>query len=166
METITIKNSTDKITPNFIFSEYFNASHVNKDYDICKPLVDAMQILREHYNQSWMITSTYRPTDNFGFHKIHPCGAIDSVPSNPQNRESALADFKQECQNYVDSKGSELIEKLRKVGITGFGIENTCIHLDCRPSGTRRDSLGTFTVFIFNCKYVNGQMVILENYAL
>jgi hypothetical protein len=166
MKTITIKNSTDKITPNFVFAEYYNASHVNKDYDIDKPLVDAMQVIREHYNQSWMVTSTYRPSDQFGFHKIHPCGAIDSIPSNPANRASTLADFKQECINYIDSKGSELIEKLRAIGITGFGIEGTCIHLDCRPNGTRRDSLGSFTIFIFKCHYVDGKMIVDENKAL
>lgn len=129
------------------------------DFEIPKCLIDGAQILRDFFG-GMIVTSTIRPSDKFGYHKNG--NAADFIPSN--DAYTNIKKFEDECVRYQKDKGSELIKKLRSVGVEGFGIEGYCIHLDYRggygcPS---KDEHGKYIVF----KWVkdgtpNGQSTVL-----
>jgi hypothetical protein len=150
MKTINIINSNEKVLPSghFTFSEFRNPKFGGGfDFQIPKPLVLAMEVLREFFDQPWSITSTIRPGDKFGYHIYGQ--AIDSVPFNRSKWVEVNKTFQTECLNYQKTKLSKLIQGLRNVGITGLGIEKGCIHIDTRPESTchSKDSYGKYTIF-------------------
>lgn len=140
MQKIRIKNSNVFIKPDFRMSEFWNVKYGGKqDFDIPKCLVDGVQILRDFYGSKIKITSTIRPGAKQGYHVDG--SAIDCIPL-----QDSIERFRQEAYNFKDS---ELIKKLRAVGVEGFGIESGCIHLDYRKgiNCNRSDEFGRFIVF-------------------
>lgn len=129
--------------------EFFKVSR-GGEFDLPDALIMAQQWLRNYFQQAWSITSTYRPDDTFGFHR-YGC-AVDSVPLAASNRHICLDHFKEECINYVNGNESELISNLRKIGVNGFGVEGTCIHLDIRPEKdcAYKDNKGSYIVFTYS----------------
>ena len=159
MEHLLIQNKDEKVSLNFSMKEYWApkfGGHL--DFSIPQCLLDAEQILRDYFG-AMLITSTFRPGDTFGFHRyLSSSGAVDSIPI--ANTIAGIDKFKQECLKYQDLTGSELITKLRKAGVEGFGLEsNNCIHLDFRAGQNvvDTDEFGKYIVFSWDA--VNGSKV-------
>ena len=95
-------------------------------------------------------------------------GSIDVTATKKADKVKLITNYNNELLNYLSGKGSKVIEDLRQVGITGFGIEDTCIHFDIRGESVcnRRDKFGKYLVFKFRCHYEKGVMVIDENRAI
>jgi hypothetical protein len=172
MERINISFSNQKLSENFSMAEFYLAANPDQEFSMAKPLVDAAQIIRDWVGFQTKVTSTFRPNDSFGFHKTGD--AIDLCTpyaihggKPPKYPEDVISAFKVECMNYINGFGSKLISNLRKTGVTCFGIECNCIHLDCGKRNNKRfDVYGGYTIFIFRCHYVNGKMIIDENRAI
>lgn len=141
-----ITNSNEQLTTNFKISEFWNVKYGGHvDFDIPQCLIDAAQIIRDFYG-STLITSTIRLKDKFGYHKSG--NAIDLLPL--KNTLANIKNFGDECIKYQKTKDSDLIIKLRKAGVEGFGIEgNNCVHLDFRngKNCASRDRYGSYIVF-------------------
>lgn len=146
MEKILIYNSSEYLTNDFQYSEFFNPKYGGDiDFNIPKCLVDGAQIIRDFFGKT-LITSTIRPKDKFGYHQSG--NAIDLLPL--ENTLQNIKIFGEECLKYQENKDSELIKKLRSVGVEGFGIEaNNCIHLDYRKevNCASKDEFGKYIVF-------------------
>jgi len=150
-----IINSNEKVSNNFTMLEFYRASSPVHEFDFPKCLIESAQILRDWFEKEIIITSTSKPSDTFGFHRVNK--AIDFISIKDKNK--LLSNFKTECENYATGKGSVLIDKLRSIGVTGFGIENVCIHLDCRDNSTNKtDKYGSYMIFIFEMK--DGKILI------
>jgi hypothetical protein len=163
MEYIRIKYSNEKVSKNFSLAEYYASANPSHEFDIPKTLIDAAQILRDWYQGPLRLTSSYRPHDSFGYHRLGK--AIDLVAADGGD---VISPYNHEVDEYIKGNGSDLIDKLRKAGITGLGKEDVCIHIDVRPEAScnRSDKHGKYLAFRFKCHYENGMMVIDENYAL
>ncbi len=147
METIRVINFTGNISENFTFLEYYKPklTPVALEFDIPRCLVDGVQYLRDYWKEALIITSAYRPQDTFGFHKTG--NAVDTVPANDETKLERIADFREECKNW---KNSPLIKGLRAKGVSGFGVEAGCIHLDHRTTNCHlEDNYGRFCIFMW-----------------
>jgi len=157
MKWIQIKDVDDYAlsrteTPNFKLNEFYNASTPNQEFSYPRPLIYAVQIFRDWICDAVFITSTYREF-SVGAHKERL--AIDFVSS-----QSFTTKFHNSVMNWILKEESSLIYKLRESGITGFGLEPFCIHLDCGDYGFdkrihHQDSFGTYTAFEWNGVDVN-----------
>jgi len=129
MEKIKITNSIEPLTANFRAVEFWAPKFRGRiDFEIPKCLVEGAQIIRDFFGPT-LITSTIRPKDKFGYHQSG--NAIDLLPL--EETLVNIKKFENECRLYQSSKNSELIIKLREVGVEGFLIESSnCIHLDFR----------------------------------
>ena len=138
MDKIHISKEKKSLTKNFNSSEFY----FGLDFDLPKSLVDGAQFLREYFNKPIKITSTFRPKDLFGFHRYGE--AIDLIWFDDNYNKFNI--FKNECKNH---KTSEMFKGLRKCGIDGFGLENSCIHLDIRPDlyCHLTDEIGKYCIF-------------------
>lgn len=156
MDKVKITAEHKQLLPsvkNFDSYEFYIAANPDHEWDCPVALILAAQIIRNWVGFSVHATSTSRPNDTFGFHRTDQ--AIDLLSASvihgdlpPKTPAHILADFKEECLSYISGTGSELIENLRKVGITGFGIEQVCIHLDCRDNTfNHKDIYGQYMVF-------------------
>jgi hypothetical protein len=126
------------------------------DFDCPDELINGMQKLRDFFG-AMKITSTIRPRDKFGYHRTG--NAIDSIPL--KNTLANIKQFETECRNYINGKGSVLIESMREVGVQGFGIESgNCIHIDFRngKNCSRSDKYGRFIIFTWD--KINGSVVL------
>ena len=143
METIRIKNSDEKVSPNFFMKEYYNPRFGGGlEFNIPVCFIEASEILREYFECPVIITSTIRPNDKFGYHRSGR--AVDYITT----KNDSISLFKQQCLAYQNLEGSSLISYLREVGINSFGIENGCIHLDKRNSNTcDTDEYGKYIVW-------------------
>lgn len=129
-----IQNKKIEVSNNFLMSEFWKG----QDFVLPDPLIQAAQILRDYIGKPLTITSTYRPNDTFGFHRYGE--AIDLIPGQDM--------FRLEVIKWIDTHQSELIYKLREVGITGLGVEAACIHLDVRKDHChRQDQFGWYAPF-------------------
>lgn len=157
MEFRTIKrNDTSRITPHFRTNEFYSTSpDAPAEHVIAQPVVSAAEFLRSHFNTAWRITSGYRTSA----HELAICKreglpsglatssqhvaarAFDSQPVT--NRPAIIAQLHADFLN----QGPVFIQ-LRELGITGFGIYDTFIHLDCRDTtkvpAKQQDSFGKF----------------------
>ena len=143
------------ISAHFLRSEFYSTSPRHgfgpvPSHPLYPQLVAAAEVLRAHFNTAWRITSTFRNEaherailDAQGvryFFSQHCQGkAFDSQPSNndPAILAAIAADF---------FAGGPLYVKLRKVGITGFGVYDRFVHLDCRNdefAAQRKDDFGS-----------------------
>lgn len=142
------------LSPHFLRSEFYSTSPRHgfgavPSHPIYPQLVEAAEILRAHFNTAWRITSTFRNEahersilERLGTHYFlsqHCKGkAFDSQPANndPAIMAAIAADF---------FAGGPLYQKLRAAGITGFGVYDRFVHLDCRNdefAAQRKDSFG------------------------
>jgi hypothetical protein len=116
----------------------------NVEFDLPKPLLDAVQHLRTVWGVPIEITSVIRPADPQG--SLHKIGhAIDFITY--ENTLDYLEKWKTICVNY---KTSSLFKELRALGLNGFGVENNnCIHIDFRPDSncTLEDEFGKYCIF-------------------
>jgi hypothetical protein len=150
----TIKRGdTTFITTHFRASEWYStSSDAPAEHPIYPPLLAAAEFLRVYFNTPWRITSSYRTEaherqilKSLGkkfFVDQHMKGrAFDSRPADggalgKKIKEELYADFIAQGPIY---------QQLRELGITGFGIYDWGIHLDCRVdsfTAKRKDKWG------------------------
>jgi hypothetical protein len=159
-----------KASNDFFIGEYWK----NVDFDLPDPLILAGQILRDFFKIPLTVTNTFPDHQKFGYHRLQK--ACDWISTSQTLEKAFIEQYELELLNYINGKGSELIEKLRQVGINGFGYESMCIHLDTRPQGydpiyktstNHTDKYGGFTAFAFSCHYASdGSMIIDINKAI
>jgi hypothetical protein len=145
----TIKrNDTSFITPHFRNNEFYSSSAragypVPDSHELAQPVISAVEYLRCRFNVPWRVTSTYRTEahelaicEKRGYSKQLAKGsmhvakrAIDSQPI--ENAEDIILTLHEDFLNR-----GEIFTQLRELGITGFGIYDTFIHLDCRDTET------------------------------
>lgn len=156
MNKVFITNKNEFVGKYFTFLEFWKpAKH---DFYFPESLIKAADILRLYFLVPIIITSTSRPNDTFGFHRYDM--ACDFI-SNKKNIQEL---FKIEVLKWIGGSPSDLIMKLREVGITGFGVEFNCIHLDVRTDHvSRTDQYGKYMAFEYK-QDANGN--ILVNKAL
>lgn len=157
MEFRTIKkHDLSKITPHFRNNEFYTTSpDAPTEHTLAQPVISAAEFLRNHFNVPWRVTSTYRTEA----HELAICKkrgyskqlakssqhvarrAMDSQPVT-----NAPAIMLQLHRDFLNR--GEIFQQLREMGITGFGIYDTFIHLDCRDTATvsaaQSDHLGRF----------------------
>jgi len=156
---------TTRASADFWIGEYWK----NVDFELPDPLPIAGQILRDWAGIPLTVTNTYPDGQSFGYHRLMK--ATDWVASEEEKRQNLIAKYEQELLNYINGQGSELIEKLRQAGITGFGYESMCIHLDVRPVpfdpvynaySNHKDQYGDYTCFAFSCHWNTEGKIIID----
>lgn len=140
-----------QLRKNFNMQEFFKPKLTGggghgMEFDIPEVLLDGMQFISD----TWMpeggicITSVYRPNDKFGYHRFGKAGDFVTY----KDPMKWIDKWKEECLNHRDSY---LIRGLRQIGITGFGVEKNCSHIDAggRNSSTLYpvDEFGQYCVF-------------------
>ncbi len=161
MEFRTIKKGdSSQITPHFRTNEFYTTSAAKgfeapDSHGMAQPCISAAEYLRTYFGTAWRITSGFRTEAHelaicqregmsvqLAKSSQHVIGrAFDSQPANGDTEIMARihADFL--------SRG-ELFQALRFAGITGFGIYDTFLHLDCRDTATvtakQHDKVGRF----------------------
>lgn len=130
MSKITIrKGDKTQIAPYFKAEEFYSKRpNVPASHDFHTELIEAVSFLRSYYGVPWDITSTYRP-DSVG--SQHALGrAVDSqdFASAPDRPSHVMLDLVAQITN----PKSEVFQRLRRIGITGFGVYNSFVHLDIR----------------------------------
>lgn len=125
---ITIRRGDDTtIAPHFIASEFYSKqSTAPASHDFYSELVEAVSFLRQYYDTPWRITSTYRPDSIGSQHR--ECRAVDSQPTNMS--QTIVLDLVAQLLNPT----SEIFTQMRRLGINGFGVYDTFVHLDCRDT--------------------------------
>jgi hypothetical protein len=160
-----IKNENKVIffANNFMLNEFWKG----EDFDMPDALIKAAQVIRNWHNGRVTVTSTLRKKDTFGQHRYGK--AIDLVATKKEAKLAFIDLFYFETMSWINGNGSTLIDSLRKVGITGMGPENTCVHLDCRNTNkcNRMDQYGKYIAFIYR-QHIDefGNLIIDENRAI
>ena len=142
------RGDNSPITEHFNTSEFYSKSvDAPAVHPFYSQLPESAEYLRSHYNTPWRITSTFRTEREEReilaklqvpfFIDVHMDGeAYDSQPVT--NQAAIMADLTQQFL-----KNGEVYQELRKIGINGFGLYDTFIHLDVRTSkAPHRDSYG------------------------
>lgn len=143
-KTTITRGSTQQLTPHFRESEFYTTSRPGPiSHSFYTELIEAAEYLRSHYGVAWRITSTYRtPAHELKICRSmgkgeeyaqalsktsqHVAGrAFDSQPIS--NHSEIVADLAWQVINR-----GPVFEKLLRLGITGFGLYDWGIHLDCR----------------------------------
>jgi hypothetical protein len=137
------KGSQFQIRPNFKEFEFFSkCSDSPSKHNLDEDLLNAVQYLRDKYNDKIKITSTYR-TPN--------CNLLAGGVKNSFHLKGKALDFQfindnkdylKKIYNDFASRG-EVYQTLRDLGINGFGFYNTFIHLDTRDQFTYWDNTNT-----------------------
>lgn len=143
MSKITISRGDDtQLTPHFKASEFYSkASNAPASHDFYTECVEAVEFLRAHYGVAWRITSTYRPDSIGSQHR--ECRAVDSQDTKSYKGHGS-AIIKDLVEQLLNSK-SDVFRQLRKLGINGFGVYDTFVHLDCRTAPLHHsDEFGYF----------------------
>lgn len=148
---ITIKKGdASQLAPHFKASEFFSlqpGKHAITEHDFYTELVEAVEYLRTHYNVPWRVTSTYRPDSPGSQHR--ECRAVDSqdTGSYKGHTSATMVDL---VGQLLDPK-SEVFVNLRRIGITGIGVYDTFVHLDCRDTtkfpAAHRDKFGRYAAW-------------------
>lgn len=144
MKIIIKKGDTREIAPHFTAGEFFSKQpgrHAITEHDFYSELVEAVAYLRNHYGVPWRITSTYRPDSPGSQHR--ECRAVDSqdTKSGAGHGSPIMLDL---VAQLLDST-SEVFVQLRRLGIRGFGVYDSFVHLDCRLGVQKHsDKFGTF----------------------
>ena len=157
MNKITINRGDNTLlAPNFRASEFYSSSpNPPASHDFYMELVEAASFLRNHFNTPWRITSTMRTHA----HEVKICAdfnlppglawtskhvlapAFDSQPAGTAARNAEImATLAEDFTN-----NGEIFQKLRTLGIKGFGLYDTFIHLDVRVGPCiHKDRFGAF----------------------
>ena len=134
---IPIENLQDSIHPNFLMSEFFShCTDFSDDFHFLDERIpNAIQIIRDFYNQPIKDLSSYRDYDC----NLAAGGAVYSQHKQSQAYDwyfvgkGARSKYHQ-FVNDVKNKG-EIFDKLLAAGVGGFGAYNNAFHIDTRQSG-------------------------------
>jgi hypothetical protein len=156
--TITRGDNT-LIAPHFRASEFYSKSPDRPtSHSFPSELVEAAEFLRVHFGLAWRITSTYRtPTQEARICEVNnlPPGLATTsqhvlaraMDSQPAGTEAQNAHVMEVLALDFQSNG-EVFQALRKIGVKGFGIYDTFIHLDVRTGPCiHKDGFGTFAAW-------------------
>ncbi len=144
------KGNTTPIFPgaNFTQAEIYNGSfgHVGNSFNMSDKTLQAAQIIRNYYKVPFKVNASLRTAA----HDIskgrsgtgtHTKGmAIDIAPTT--NKEAILVDY----HNQILTQGP-LYQQLRLAGIGGFGLYDTFLHIDSRTAGSKKDNLGSYSLW-------------------
>lgn len=149
------KNNSGYVTNNFTHKEYFNAAFgLSKDVDsfeLSDKTISAGQVIRDYLGVAMIPTATYRtPAHDIkkgrsgkGTHTRKIAIDYDFVDEAAAVNEAALLRFHQEILNQ-----GPLFQKLRALGVTGFGLYDGFLHIDSRPEGGKqKDQYGTYALW-------------------
>ena len=142
-----IRGDQTGIVPNFANGEFFTHSEdFNADsHYFNEKLVFAAQAVRDFIGSSVTVNSTYRTylgNKNSG-------GAVGSLHLKGEAEDLQTGSHTAKIQADIENKGV-LYQKLRSLGIGGFGIGTSFIHLDTRTSGNQKDfNRGNFGLWYY-----------------
>lgn len=157
---ITIKQGDKtQLSPHFRASEFYtNSPNPPASHEFPSELVEAAEFLRTYYNVPWRITSTYRTPKN----ELRICEVNDlplalattsqhvlerAFDSQPAATPARNAEIMLDLADQFLTAGP-VFKALRKLGVRGFGIYPTFIHLDVRIIACKhRDEFGTFAAW-------------------
>lgn len=149
MSKITLlRGNYSPISAHFNASEFFcKSADAPASHPFHSELVDAVEFLRDNYNSAWRVTSSFRTEseerailrklDVPFFVDVHMKGqAVDSQPAF-----NTLAIMRDLTKDFLTS--GPVYSRLRQLGINGFGLYDTFIHLDVREEKTpHHDAFG------------------------
>lgn len=129
------KGSSEQLTTNFNESEVYNASFGGAEsFNLSDKTLLAGQIIRDYFGVPMRVNSSYRTVA----HEIaqgrsgnsqHAKGKALDFSFLGSERENTLLKYHQEILN----KGP-LYNQLKQVGINGFGLYDTFLHIDSRAT--------------------------------
>jgi hypothetical protein len=132
VKILITKGGQKELAPHFKESEFFShqPSPGLTQHEFYTELVEAVAYLRSLYGVAWRITSTYRPDSIGSQHR--ECRAIDSqdVNSGAGHGSPVMLDLVAQLLEPT----SEVFTHLRRLGINGFGVYDSFVHLDCRDT--------------------------------
>ena len=138
---------------HFTAAEWFSKSSDAPDsHPIYPPLVAAAEYLRTHFNTPWRLTSTFR-TESEERYILKKMGVAFFVDQHMKGKafdshpvDTGELGTKIKAALYADFIATgPIYSALREMGITGFGIYDWGIHLDCRTdqfTAQHRDAWG------------------------
>lgn len=154
MPTLIIKKG-DKtpLSRNFTANEFYSKSaDAPASHSFPSELVEAAQLLRDVYGVPFRITSTVRTPA----HELLICKqqglSLKLVETSQHVKRRAMdiqpaanaAQIMAEIQAALINRG-KLFDQLRALGVNGFGVYDTFIHLDTRPDpGKIQDEYGSY----------------------
>ena len=128
---ILTKGNKNKVSENFTENEFFSkSSDIGNTHYFDENLILAAQLLRTHFNTPMRVNSSYRTikhNNSVGGAKSSQHLLGTAVDLSFINNENALLTVHQEILN----KGA-LYDRLKQLGINGFGLYDTFVHLDTR----------------------------------
>jgi len=137
-----------KISANFYESEFYSKClDAPESHYFDSNLILAAQYLRTFYNCELIINSTYRTTF---------CNLLANGKSNSQHLNGFAFDFYLKEKSSLDSLKNSILNQdavfkmLRSLGVNGFGVYNSFIHLDTRPqilTLKHSDEYGRFAIW-------------------
>lgn len=139
-------DNTTQVTANFKTNEFYSKSfNAPKLHYLNDNLPLLAQIVRDFFNVPVTINSSFRtPEHNLAIggatNSQHTKGNAIDITFAHKDKLKLIENFNAEVR-----KGGSLLKKLRSNGLTGLGLYNSFIHLDCRPDGGKhRDEFGSY----------------------
>lgn len=142
-----IRNDKNRFVRDFENLEFFTKSEdfAGASHYFNEKLMFAAQAVRDFCGSAVTVTSTLRTyigNKNAG-------GASGSLHLKSEAEDLHVGSHAVRIQNDIETKGA-LYQKLRQLGIGGFGIGSTYIHLDTRKSGNQKDSnRGSYSLWYY-----------------
>lgn len=132
------KNSQNKVSANFKESEFYSGSFNAPDpHELDERLVLAAQIIRDFFGIGVIINSTLRTPE----HNSSIGGASRSQHLLGTAMDFAFADSAFLDIFYIEiTEQGELYHKLKALGINGFGMYDTFMHIDTRSTSAFWDN--------------------------
>jgi hypothetical protein len=149
-QLLITRGGTRQITPHFNEKELFSHSaDAPASHYFPSEVVAAAEYLRTFFGVRWRFTSTYRTAaderrilENLGqsfFVDVH----MKAQAGDSQPVENGPAIMKQLAADFLSY--GPIFKHLRTLGITGFGLYDTFIHLDVRTDHRpHKDEFGPF----------------------
>lgn len=149
------KTDTDKLTANFRRDEFFTKSEdfpETESHNFDYRLVLGCQALRDWSMVSWHITSSFRTRKHQKYLNTYGAGAVLSYHELGRAVDLQPVHFEDRAK-FIDSLHRDIEQRkgvfntLRKIGVTGFCMYDTFIHLDTRTEKfNNRDANGQYMV--------------------
>lgn len=134
---LAIENIPDSIAPNFLTSEFFSRCTDFPDdfHFLDETLIEAVQRIRDYYNQPVQIISSYRH---------YECNMAAGGATFSEHKNANALDFKfvgRRARNAYHAYSDDVINQtgvfpdLITIGIGGFGSYANSFHIDTRTGG-------------------------------